>query len=63
MPGQGVVVEGVKEDKYVRKPPEMYQNSEKTEWFQALIDLKIAKKAIFYLKILNRIYFRDFFEE
>jgi hypothetical protein len=47
MPGQWVVVEGVKGDKYVPKPPEMYQNSKKTEWFQALIDLKIDKNAIF----------------
>jgi hypothetical protein len=56
VPGQGVVVEGVK---YVPKPPEMYENGDKTCGFPALIDLKIAKNAVFYLKVLNKISFRE----
>jgi hypothetical protein len=35
----------------------------KNGWFPALIDLKIAKDAVFYLKVLNKIYSRDVFEE
>jgi hypothetical protein len=31
--------------------------------FPTLIDLKIAKNAVLYLKLVNKIYSRDFFEE
>ncbi len=59
VPGQGVVVEGVKGVKYAPKPPWMYKNGR----FLALIDFKTAKNAIFYLNILNKLYFWDIFEE
>jgi hypothetical protein len=36
-PGQGVVVEGVKGDKYIPKPPGMYKNSEKMDSFLHLL--------------------------
>jgi hypothetical protein len=39
------------------KPPEIDKNSR----FPALIDLKIAKSAIFFLKVLNKIYSLDVF--
>ncbi len=55
MPRQGVVVEGVKGLKYAPKPPRMYKDSGKNGQFSALIDLKIAEKAVFYLKIPNKI--------
>jgi hypothetical protein len=55
VPRQGVVVEGVKGLKYAPKPPRMYKDSGKNGQFSALIDLKIAEKAVFYLKIPNKI--------
>jgi hypothetical protein len=55
LPGQGVVVEGVKGVKCAPKPPGMYENSKKGR-FPALIDLKITKNTIFYLKVLYKIY-------
>jgi hypothetical protein len=54
VPGQGVVMEGVKGVKYSPKPPRMCNNGEKRR-FPALIDLKIAKNTVFYLKVLNKI--------
>jgi hypothetical protein len=58
VPGQGVVVEGVK---YVPKPPEMCENGDKTSGFPAIIYLKITKNGVFYLKVLNKISSQEFF--
>jgi hypothetical protein len=52
VPGQGVVVEGVKGVKSSHKLSGMYENGQ----FPTLIDLKIAKNAIFYLKVPKKIY-------
>ncbi len=46
MPGQVVVVEGVKRVKYAPKLPRIYEKGKKC--VPALIDLKIAKKAVFF---------------
>ncbi len=61
---QGEVVEGVKRVKKNKppKPPIMYKNGAKLR-LPPLIDLEIAKNAVFYLKVLNKIYSGDFFEE
>jgi hypothetical protein len=63
VPGQGVVVEGVKEVKYSNKPskpPGMYKNG----WLTALNDLKNAKNAVFKTyKYLTKYTPETFFEE
>ncbi len=60
---QRLVVEGVKEVKQAFHAtgdvPKRCQNGQ----FPSLIDLKIAENAVFYLKVLNKIYFQDVFEE
>jgi hypothetical protein len=46
------------------KPAKIYKNGTKNGWFFALFGLKIAKKAVFCTKLLNKIYSQDnFFEE
>ncbi len=60
VPGQGMVVEGVKGVKYAPKPPGMYENSEKLGGLAALIDLKIAEKTVFNLKVY-KVYSQDIF--
>jgi hypothetical protein len=49
VPGQGVVVEGVKGVKYAPMPPEMYENSEKTGGFPHFLVHK-SPKCRFLLK-------------
>jgi hypothetical protein len=61
VPDLGVVVEGVKEVKEAFQPPHNIRQQCKNYWFPALIDLKIAEKAVFYLKALNKMYSRDVF--
>jgi hypothetical protein len=63
VPGPGVVVEGVKKAKKDFKAARNIQNSAKMAgfWFPALIDLKNAKNAVFYLTVLNKIYSQDIF--
>jgi hypothetical protein len=39
------------------------QKRRKNGRFPSLINLKIAKNAVFYLKVLSKIYSKDFFEE
>jgi hypothetical protein len=60
IPSQGVVVEGNKGVKYIPKRPGIYENGKKGQ-SPPLIDLKIAKNTIFYLKVLNKICSRDIF--
>jgi hypothetical protein len=43
--------------------PECTQKWRQNSWFPAIIDLKIAENVVFYLKVLNKIYSQDFFEE
>jgi hypothetical protein len=49
-----------RKSKDTNKPPMlpgMYENGAKKKGrFSALIDLKIAENAVFYLKVLNKIY-------
>jgi hypothetical protein len=55
VPGPGVVT---------NKPsnlPGMYKNSAKNGWFPALTAFKITENAVFYLKVLNKIYSQDVF--
>jgi hypothetical protein len=54
VPGQGVVLGGVKGVKYSPKPPRTCKNGEKRR-FPALIDLNIAKNTVILLKVLNKI--------
>jgi hypothetical protein len=61
VPGQGVVVEGVKEVKQAFPATRNVQKWCQNSRFPTLIDLKIAKNAVFYLKVLNKIYSRDVF--
>jgi hypothetical protein len=63
VPGQGVLVEGVKE---ANKSPagRNTQNGTKNGRFPAFFGLKyrkIAKNAIFLSKVLNKIYSKDVF--
>jgi hypothetical protein len=60
VPGPELVVEGVKEVKYDFKAARTIQRL-KNGQFPALSDLKNAKNAFFYLKVLNKIYFQDKF--
>ncbi len=53
VPGPGVAVEGVKEVKYDFKATRNIQKRRKNGRFPALIDLKNAKNAVFYFKVLN----------
>jgi hypothetical protein len=56
VPVQVVMVEGVTGVKYAPKPPGMYKNGKKRA-----VSLKIAKNAVFYFKVLNKICSRDVF--
>ncbi len=60
MPGQGVVVEGVKGGKYAHMQREIYKNGAKNGQFPALFDLKITENA---QKDLIRCIYEIFFEE
>jgi hypothetical protein len=60
-PGKGWWWRELKESKKPSRP-RIYKNNTKNRWFCAFIDLKIAENAVFYLKILNKIYFQDFEE-
>jgi hypothetical protein len=63
VPGQGVVLEGVKEVKLAYQDTWNVQKCCQNSRFPALIDLKIAENVVFYLKVLNKIYSKDVFEE
>jgi hypothetical protein len=56
VPCQGVVVEGVKEVKQAFQAARNIRNWRQNGRFPALIDLKIAENAFFYLKVPNKIY-------
>jgi hypothetical protein len=56
-----VVVEGVKEVKKAFQVAHNVQKWRQNSQFPALIDLKIAKSAVVYLKVLNKIYSQDIF--
>jgi hypothetical protein len=49
VPGQGVVVEGVKGVKYAPMPPKMYENSKKTGGFEHFLAHK-SRKMLFFAK-------------
>jgi hypothetical protein len=56
-------LEGVKGVKQVSMPPGIYKNNTKNRLFPAVVDIKITENAVFYSKILNKIYSQDFFED
>ncbi len=58
---QGVVVEEVNGGKEAPMLPEIYNNSTKNGRFLVLINVKITNNAVFYSKVLNKIYFQDIF--
>jgi hypothetical protein len=59
VPGQGVVVEGVKEVQLAFQAAQKVQKRCQNSRFNTLIDLEIAKNAIFYLKVLDKTYSQD----
>jgi hypothetical protein len=64
VPGPGVVGEGVKGVKEVKEAFQAALNvrkRRKNSRFPALFDLKNSKNAVFYLKVLNKIYSQDVF--
>jgi hypothetical protein len=61
VPGLGVVVEGVLKVKQAFQAARNVQKRRKNGYFPALLDLKNAKNAVFYLKLLNKIYSQDIF--
>jgi hypothetical protein len=63
VPGQGVVVRESKDLNTSPSRPDCTKTVKKLKRFPTLIDLKIAKNAVLYLKVLNKIYSRDFFEK
>jgi hypothetical protein len=64
VPGQGMVVEGVKLGKNAPMPAEIPEKgAPKIGGFPALLDLKITENAIFHSKVLTKIYSQNFFEE
>ncbi len=56
VPGPGVVVGVVKEVKKAFHVFREVRKQRQNRRFPALIALKIAKNAVFYLKVLNKIY-------
>jgi hypothetical protein len=54
VPGQGVVMEGVKEVKYAPLPPKIYKNSKKMGIFQHFLAYKSPKTPFFAQKYLTR---------
>jgi hypothetical protein len=56
-----VVVEGVKEVKYAFQAAQNVRKRSQNGWFNVIIDLKIAKNAALYLKVLTKIYTQDVF--
>jgi hypothetical protein len=50
VPGQGVVVEGVKGGKYAPMPAKIHKKGTKNRRFPILIELKIVENAVFSLK-------------
>jgi hypothetical protein len=62
VPRQGVVVEGVNGVKLTPIPAEIHKNGAKNKRFSSIIVLKIVENAIFYAKVLNKI-FQNVFEE
>ncbi len=63
MPGQGVVVKGVKGVKYAPMLPKMYENCEKTGSFPNFLACKLPKTPFFAQKYLTRYTPEMFFEE
>jgi hypothetical protein len=61
VPGHGVVVEGVKEVKQAFQAARNVRKRCQNGWFPTIIGLRIAKNAVFYLKVLNKIYSQDVF--
>ncbi len=61
VPGHEAVVEGVKEVKQASQVAQNVQKRRQDGRFAALVDLKIAENAVFYLKVLNKIYSRNVF--
>jgi hypothetical protein len=56
VPGQGVVVEGVKRGKYIRPhAARNIKNGAKNGRLSALIYLKMTEKAVFYSKVPNTV--------
>jgi hypothetical protein len=43
--------------------PGIYKNGTKNGQFPAFVDIKIANNAVFYSKMLNKIYSQDIFED
>jgi hypothetical protein len=54
VPGQGMVVEGVKGVKYATMPPGMYENGKKTGGFAHFLSYKSPKILFFAQKYLTR---------
>ncbi len=63
MPGQGVVVEGVKGVKYAPMPAEIYENGKKTGGFLQLLAYRLPKTLFSAQKYLIRYTPEMFFEE
>jgi hypothetical protein len=61
VPALGVVVEGVKEVKEAFQAARNVQKRRKNGRFPALVKLKIAKNAVFYFKVLSKMYSQDVF--
>ncbi len=61
VPGQRVVVGGVKGGKYAPLPVEIHKNDAKNRQFPILFGLKIAINAICCSKVLNKISSQDIF--
>ncbi len=63
VPGQGMVVEGVKGVKYALMTPRMYENSKKPGSFTHFLAYKSPKAPFFAQKYLRRNTPKVFFEE
>ncbi len=62
VPGQEVVVEGVKLGKKAPMPAEIPEKgAQKMGGFPAHLGLKITENAVFHSKVLTKIYSQDFF--
>jgi hypothetical protein len=60
-PGRGWWWRELKESNKPSTPPVIYKNGTKNGQFPALLDIKIAKRPVFYSKVLNKIYFQNVF--